>query len=194
MSRVLQDFPVYFQRLPIVRGDSMRHSRNMPIGSKKVLRSLKFDVPSAAELALARDQIMKRIESFDPTRDKIRIIASSEAELRREEKLIDKTTKLLCKSKRSELSKVAVYNRVVLACTSAEAGKDTTKPVDIEDITKGLVDAARKLHRALGNPSSPPNYIFRVFHSPDKWNEFVEYLEKLTTLNYSKPPRNFDPG
>ena len=62
MSRVLQAFPAYFQRFPIVRGDSMRHSRNMPIGSKKVLRSLKFDVPSAAELALARDQIMKRIE------------------------------------------------------------------------------------------------------------------------------------
>jgi hypothetical protein len=171
----------------------MRHSRNMPIVSKKRLRSLKVAVPPAAELAPARAGIINAFASFNPTRDKIQIVYSSEAERRRLEKIIDKITKQLCTNRRPEWSQVSVYNQVALACVSAEAGKDSTKSVDIEDITKRLVDAATKLHRALGSPALPPNYIFRVFRSTDKWNQFVEHLQRLAALNYTKPPRNFDP-
>jgi hypothetical protein len=38
----------------------------------------------------------------------------------------------------------------------------------------------------------PPHYKFGVFHTTEKWNRFIEHLEKLTTLTYRKPPRNID--
>jgi hypothetical protein len=81
----------------------------------------------------------------------------------------------------------------VIACFSVETAKESTKPMDVEEITTELVAAARKLLHSLGKPELPPNFRYRVFRSVDNWNRFIEHLEQLTKLTYRKAPRNFNP-
>ena len=76
---------------------------------------------------------------------------------------MDHITKLLRKHKRPKQSETAVYNQVLLACSSAEVATRSTKPIDVDQVTKELVSAARELLRVLGHSALPPNYMFRVF-------------------------------
>jgi hypothetical protein len=75
----------------------------------KKVRSLKIEVPPAEELALACEQIVQKIASFDPERDKIQTIYSSEAEQQHGEDVIDQITILLRAHKRPELSETMIY-------------------------------------------------------------------------------------
>ena len=156
------------------------------------MRSLKIEIPSAEELDRAAREILTRLASFDTQRDKIRSIYSSEAEQRRQEGIMDHITKLLRKHKRPKQSKTAVYNQVLLACSSAEVATRSTKPIDVDQVTKELVSAARELLRVLGHSALPPNYMFRVFDTMQNRNQFIEHLEQLTAITYRKPPRNID--
>jgi hypothetical protein len=158
----------------------------------KKVRSLKIEVPPAEELDQARRRILEKFESFNPERDKIQTIYSSEAEQQHGEDVIDQITILLRAHKRPELSETMIYNQVVWAC--AHIPEPATPPATKDQITKEVAASANKLLRQLGNPDLPPYNIFRVFGTIDKWNEFIEFLESLAALTHPKPPRNFDPA
>jgi hypothetical protein len=158
----------------------------------KKVRSLKIEVPPAEELALACEQIVQKIASFDPERDKIQTIYSSEAEQQHGEDVIDQITILLRAHKRPELSETMIYNQVVWA--SAHIPEPATPPATKDQITKEVAASADKLLRQLGNPDFPPHHKFCVFGQSDRWNVVIECLEGLAALTHSKPPRNFDPA
>jgi hypothetical protein len=128
----------------------------------KKVRSLKIEMPPAAELARARDEILNKLASATPL-DRFRIVCPSEAERQRAEGIVDQITKLLLAHRRPKQSEVFIYNQVVLACSGVEAGKHSTKPAVVEEITTGLVDAARELHRVLGKADFPPPLQVRCF-------------------------------
>jgi len=157
----------------------------------KNMRSLKIDMPPAAELARAADEIENDLRSWDPkdpNQEKIRIVPSFDDEQRRREDIVDDITKQLRAHKRPEQSETLVYNQVVFTCLSVETGKHSPKPADLDEITTELTAAARKLLRVLGNHNLPPNYVFRVFRYISKRNQFIEHLEQLAEITYSKPP------
>lgn len=154
------------------------------------MRSLKREVPSAEELNGAREQILKRLASFNPERDKIRTIYPSEAAEQHGENVLDQITIQLRAHKRPELSEVMIYNDVTMAC--AQIPKPATAPAIEDEITREVAATASKLLRLLGNPALPPHHQLGVFGQPDIWNEFIERLERLAALTYRRPPRNID--
>lgn len=156
-------------------------------------RSLKVDIPPAAELARARREILDRVKLHDQKPDKIKLLCATETEQQWAEEIVEQIAKRLREHRKSKQAQVAMHGAVVFACCSVEASKEATKPRDVEEIKTELVAAAQKLLRILGRPELPPNFRYRVFRSVDNWNWFIEHLEKLTTLTYRKPPRNFDP-
>jgi hypothetical protein len=189
-SHLLAGCVIYCQRIPQNLGISARLERNMLTHPKRTVHSLKIEVPPAAELERARDQILKQLASFNPERDKIRTIQPTRAAQRNAEEIIDRITIELRAHKRPKQSDVRVYNEVVLACGSVP--KPPTRPVVEEKITKQTADASRKLHAILGNPDLPRNHIFCVFGSAQNFNQFIDSLEQLAALTYSKPPPNTD--
>jgi len=62
----------------------------------------------------------------------------------------------------------------------------------VDEVTRELVAAARRLLRVLDRSDLPPNYRFRVFGTTQTWNQFIEHLERLEAITYRKPPRNID--
>ena len=155
-------------------------------------RSLKFDFPPAAELARARDQILGKLASFKMTRDKIRMRCPTKADQEHDEAIVEEITKRLWALKRPNQSKVMVYNQVVEACYSVEAGKHSPRPAVVEEVTKDLVSAARELLRVLGSADLPAYYRFVGLGHGENRKRFIEQLERLTKLTYRKPPRNID--
>ncbi len=156
-------------------------------------RSLKIDIPPAAELARAWHEIFDRLKSHDPKRDKIKLVCASEAEQRRAEEIVEEIAKHLRIHQQPKQARDYTHNVVVLACCSVETAKPSTKPIVVEDITTELVAAAGELLRILGKADLPPFYTFTVFYTVPNWNQFIGHLENLTKLRYRKPPRNFDP-
>jgi hypothetical protein len=156
-------------------------------------RSLKVDIPPAAELARARREILDRWKTHDPNRDKIELVCATKTEQQRAEEIVEEIAKQLQAHQRPKRTKISIYNAVVLACCSVETAKQPTKPKLVEEITTELVSAARELFRILGKPDLPPFYTFHVFHTTPNWNQFIAHLENLTKVRYKKPPRNFDP-
>jgi hypothetical protein len=157
----------------------------------KRVRSLKIELPLASELDRAREEIFGRLKSHDPNRNKIKIVCASEAEHRRAEAIVEDIARHLRAHQRPEQAPVYRRNLVVLACSAVETAKPSTKPIVVENITTDLAAAATELLRILGNPDVPP-FVFTVFHTVPKWNQFIDHLESLTKLTYRKPPRNFD--
>ena len=155
-------------------------------------RSLKFDFPPAAELARARDQILGKLASFKMTRDKIRMRCPTKADQEHDKAIVEEITKRLWALKRPNQSKVMVYNQVVEACYSVEAGKHSPRPAVVEEVTKDLVSAARELLRVLGSADLPAYYRFVGLGHGENRKRFIEQLERLTKLTYRKPPRNID--
>jgi hypothetical protein len=156
-------------------------------------RSLKVDIPPAAELARVRRDVFERLKSHDPTRDAIKVECATEAEQRQVEEIIEQIAKRLQVHQKRKQSRTYINNVVTFECSSVEAAKPTTKPIVVEEITTELVAAAQELLRILGKPGLPPFYKFTVFHTVPNWNQFIGHLENLTKLRYIKPPRNFDP-
>jgi hypothetical protein len=76
----------------------------------KRLRSLKIDIPPAAELAGARREIFDSLKSLDPKRDKIKLVCTSEAEQRRAEEIVEDIAKLLRIHQQPEQERVYTYN------------------------------------------------------------------------------------
>jgi hypothetical protein len=184
-----QRMPLFFSDFPVLPASPcarMQHAMKKP-------RSLKVDIPPAAELARARREILERLKLHDPERDKIKLACASEAERQREEEIVEEITKQLQVQKGPKEAPVYIYNVVVLACCSVETAKQSTKPIVVEEITTELVAAARELLRILGKQDLPAFYKFTVFHTVPNWNQFIGHLENLTKLRYRKPPRNFDP-
>jgi hypothetical protein len=140
----------------------------------------------------AREQILEQLASFNTQRDKIKPVYSSEAAQRRQEGIMDHITQLLRRHKRPKQSVVAVYNQVSMACASMAPATRSTKPIDVDEVTKELVNAARELLRVLGHSALPPNYMFRVFGTMQNRNQFIEHLERMAAITHRKPPRNID--
>src|ERR1700740_145977 len=140
----------------------------------KKVRSLKTEVPPAEELALACEQIVQKITSFDPGRNKIQTIYSSAAAEQHGEEVIGQITSLLRAHKRPEPSVVGIYNLVTMACPLIP--EPTTSPATKDEFTGEVAATAGKLLRLLGNPERPQHHIFRVFGYVDRWNEFIERL------------------
>jgi hypothetical protein len=159
----------------------------------KKSRSLKVDIPPAAELVRAQREIIDTLKSHDPKRDKVKLVCATEAEQRRAEEIVEEIAKQLQAHQRPKQAQVYMYNVVMLACCSVETAKQSTKPIVVEEITTELVAAARELLRILGKADLPPFYTFTVFYTVPNWNQFIGHLENLTKLRYRKPPRNFDP-
>ncbi|MGO9632226.1 MAG: hypothetical protein ACLPXW_24980 [Xanthobacteraceae bacterium] len=126
-------------------------------------RSLKIDIPPAAELARAWREIFDRLKSHDPKRDKVKLVCDTEAEQQRAEEIVDQIARRLRKHQKPKQAQGTMYNAVVIACLSVEAANESTKPMDVEEITMELVAAAQELLRILGRPELPPNFRYRVF-------------------------------
>jgi hypothetical protein len=156
-------------------------------------RSPKIVTPPADELARARREIFDHLKSYDPKHDKIELVYASEAEQRRAEEIVEEIARQLRVHQRTNQTPVYTHNLVALACSFVEGAKPSRKPIVIENITTELVAAAGELLRILSKSDLPPFYVFTVFHTVPKWNQFIDHLENLTKLRYRKPPRNFDP-
>ena len=151
-----------------------------------------MEIPPAEELDQARHRISERLATFNPERDKIETSYPPEAAVQHREDVLDQITIQLRAHKRPEVSEVNIYNYVTIACGSVEVETRSTKPAVVNEVTRELVAAARKLHRVLGRSDLPPYYSLRVFGTMQNWNEFIGRLERLTALTYTRPVRNID--
>ena len=61
----------------------------------------------------------------------------------------------------------------------------------IDEVTEEIVEAAKNLCDVLWREELPPNYVFQISAgSIDKWNTFIDCLERASSLLYKKPPKN----
>ena len=106
---------------------------------------------------------------------------------KRKKVIVEKIVQKLRPHKRPELSLNQLFNRVVMACPQS----DYSSPAIIKGLTNDLGGAAKALHLVLGRTDLPPNYVFRICGGDvDKWNIFIECLERTMALAYEKPPKN----
>jgi hypothetical protein len=153
------------------------------------IRSLKYDIPQPEELRRAKAEILNALEQFDGSKTKLRMGAPTSGDRQRVEEIFERITELLWKCKRSGISRVQIYNNVLVNCPLPRA----SKPAAVEDSVKECVKAANTLHKVLSRRNFPANYKFRIARGGAyKWNLFIECLETAMQLEYTKPPKQSD--